>query len=970
MKKALFILFTVLLITAASVLVFLPYKKVSAPKLKTLPYSEEEYTLLLKQGDEGFEKMHLHGWRQAVTAYFTAYRMKQSEPLRDRLFMALALTAIREKYERIPAASCYDILDRLKMKEAGLNPKQQYLYPLLQHYRKAPFPDETNRRIVSPYKDYVNPAHFKIKESPLDLYLFLYLLQYYTFEPGQYDQRLYRLYHDLDIKELLEKYKDHPLMIYYDLQHSVARAKEIEARHPSFAEFFHYRANHIFRFRRNNLAGAFKYYKKAYKLIPDYTGAINGIANIYYFTVKNYERAVEYYEKTLLLEPGNPVALFGKGVSLHHMEQYAASNRVLEYMLENQDKYHGEAYYYKGYNYFMTDQPDLARAMLEKAKHLLPGSGEVHALSGQLYQKQEEPGAAEMDYLKALEDNNLPAALVLYNLGAMHLKIKNWLFFDYFDRSTAAFKRQLNTMKEEIENIDSLDVSQKIKQWMKHDRSKKYFDFNQQAGYLMRKMQQISQLNKKNRPKENLELIRNRPTNDGNNPLHMAAVSGDVDRLNRLLAEGVFIDVRNKKGHTPLYYAVMMGKTEAARTLVQRGADVNVRMPSGYTPLHEAAYGGHKEIVELLLKKGAEVYAADRIGQRPVHLIRDKYPELASVLSPLHRKVKGNYLEAAKSFLQKHNRPGLINIQDHNGQTPLYLAVKGQHLEMARRLLEQGADPNCRDHLGLTPFYYAKTAKDKEMQLLLATKGAKHSDADHLKLPLKKNQKALLWYAHRNVWVVRTANHALLFNFLPTQEYNRHQDDRSLFFGRDINSFPFRRLETVHCLSHNPIWHSNIQGLYYWGGSVPGMVFVTGWDAPTPAGYIKDRVKQMQTWPGHNFNVNNINIHTVKTAKGTAAFWLKTDNLTLFYASNHFLGKDESMTKWLEENYDPIKEWGLIDIAILPIHGSAAHPQTQNALQFLETVQPNQMFPLYAGTAEHYYNQFSKAAKNHQRFNY
>lgn len=991
MKKPLITVFSLFILTVAAVLVFLPIENKKIHKLNPLPYNEEKYTRLLKEGDNQFDKMHLHGWRKAIDAYYTAFRMKQTQPLRDRLFMTLALTAMREKDQHILQPATYEKLDTLNVEADSLSPKQQYLFRMLTHYRTAPFPDDRQVTIRAPYIDYVEPSHFDLKNSALDLYLYLYLLQYYTFESGRHDDRMFQIYRDLDIQGQMEKFKDHPLMIYLNFTIPRGNEERVEELYPEFAEYYLFRANAFFRNRR--LTNAFRYYRKAYKLIPDYTGALNGIANIYYFTVRNYERAIQFYQKTLLLDPENTVALFGKGVSLHHLEQYAASNKVLDFMLENQHRHHGEAYYYKAYNYFLTEEFGLARGLLEKAKELLPGKGEVFALSGQLYLKEKAPPRAELDFIKALADNDIPHSLVLHNLGMIHLRIKSWLFFDYFDQSIAAFNRQRGNMKQEIRNIDNLDIGSQIKQWMKQDRQKKFFDFDQQAQFLIRKMRQISAVNKRNRPTRSLELDDRMPQNHGNHPLHMAAVAGEVDTINRLLEEGVFIDIRNKIGYTPLYYAAMMGKTAAVKGLIRKGANVNITMPSGYTPLHEAAYAGHKEIVELLIGHGADLFARDKLNYTPVRTAGEKHAALAPLLAPLHRKVEANYIEATKSFLQKHTGPGipgLIDTRDHLGRTPLFLAAADGNLDMAKMLLQRGADPNITDKKGFSPFLMAKKNEDKEMQLLLSTNGAKFTPMDHMQGKSLEEKHAQIWFAHRNTWLIRTANHVLLFNHLPGAFQVGQRIGSHFSNGVDINSSILRGFNLVHCLTHMPQWYRSFSNLYTWSAGLTKNSVITAWGAPKPEGWLARRNTQMQTWPGQAFNIEGVDIRTVQVSGGNAAYWLKTDGLVVFYASHDFLDHEqkndptnknrtnknrtnnnrtgtgnETMENWFQRNYQPVKSWGPVDIVILPVPGNASHPQTQRIIAFLETVKPRVMFPLYEGTAEHYYARFAGEIKRH-----
>ena len=71
------------------------------------------------------------------------------------------------------------------------------------------------------------------------------------------------------------------------------------------------------------------------------------------------------------------------------------------------------------------------------------------------------------------------------------------------------------------------------------------------------------------------------------------------------------------------------------------------------------------------------------------------------------------------------------------------------------------------------------------------------------------------------------------------------------------------------------------------------------------------------------------------------------------------------MEPWFQRNYKPVKAWGPVDIVILPVPGFALHNQFQNLITFLQTLKPRAMFPLYAGTEEHYYSQFAQKIQKH-----
>lgn len=88
-----------------------------------------------------------------------------------------------------------------------------------------------------------------------------------------------------------------------------------------------------------------------------------------------------------------------------------------------------------------------------------------------------------------------------------------------------------------------------------------------------------------------------------------AAEAGDTVTIEKLLANKVDVDSRDKRGFTPLMYAAANDRTEAIAVLVQRGADVNARSDIGETAVICAIrYGrGKPETLKALINAGADI---------------------------------------------------------------------------------------------------------------------------------------------------------------------------------------------------------------------------------------------------------------------------------------------------------------------------------------------------------------------------
>lgn len=97
-------------------------------------------------------------------------------------------------------------------------------------------------------------------------------------------------------------------------------------------------------------------------------------------------------------------------------------------------------------------------------------------------------------------------------------------------------------------------------------------------------------------------------------PLMLAALRGDMDAADRLIAQGAEVNATNRAGGTALMTAAIQGHSEVVRLLISKRATVNAKNNKGWTALMYAAWNGHTDVVKTLLAKGAEVNAQNNEG--------------------------------------------------------------------------------------------------------------------------------------------------------------------------------------------------------------------------------------------------------------------------------------------------------------------------------------------------------------------
>jgi ankyrin repeat protein len=180
----------------------------------------------------------------------------------------------------------------------------------------------------------------------------------------------------------------------------------------------------------------------------------------------------------------------------------------------------------------------------------------------------------------------------------------------------------------------------------------------------------------------------------------LAAASGDVEAVKRLLAQGANFNFRDKHGETPLHRAAKFGGLETARLLITSGADVNAATMYGHTPLHDAAFWSHGTgVAELLVASGADIEARTGVGS-----------------TPLYEAVGWGNTQMVE-FLIKAGADE--NAGNWRGETALHAAVEHGKKEVAAVLISYGADIAARDKKGRTPLDLAKKKRHTGIVKLL-----------------------------------------------------------------------------------------------------------------------------------------------------------------------------------------------------------------------------------------------------------
>ncbi|MBM0065629.1 M48 family metallopeptidase [Alkalicoccobacillus gibsonii] len=100
-----------------------------------------------------------------------------------------------------------------------------------------------------------------------------------------------------------------------------------------------------------------------------------------------------------------------------------------------------------------------------------------------------------------------------------------------------------------------------------------------------------------------------------------AVSNGDLEEVNRLIAEDVDLDEQDYYGDTPLHQASYLGDLDIMEVLLEAGADPNVPDDYGTTPLIYTVYNRVYEPAALLLEYGADPEVEDDYGDSAFSLM-------------------------------------------------------------------------------------------------------------------------------------------------------------------------------------------------------------------------------------------------------------------------------------------------------------------------------------------------------------
>ena len=195
----------------------------------------------------------------------------------------------------------------------------------------------------------------------------------------------------------------------------------------------------------------------AYEGIPESPQVLILLASVY-FATEEYEKGLEFFDKTLTVSPEYRDALLGKAVCLASLKRYDESIAVLDRMVALGFWLLGESHYWLAWNKHELGRNADALAEIDQAKGRLPTNSEVFGLSGTVAFELREMERAEKDFMESLQ-YNASNTESLFGLGSLKAKTGKWTeSAGFYEKAAGAMDGSIAGVRAKITEIRASDL--------------------------------------------------------------------------------------------------------------------------------------------------------------------------------------------------------------------------------------------------------------------------------------------------------------------------------------------------------------------------------------------------------------------------------------------------------------------------------------------------------------------------------
>ncbi|MEP4379243.1 MAG: ankyrin repeat domain-containing protein [Alphaproteobacteria bacterium] len=193
--------------------------------------------------------------------------------------------------------------------------------------------------------------------------------------------------------------------------------------------------------------------------------------------------------------------------------------------------------------------------------------------------------------------------------------------------------------------------------------------------------------------------------------LFRAAADGDIDAIERLVANGAKLNARDGRKRTPLMVAAHMRQYDAARALIAAGANVDAFDADRYDVVTIAAVADDPQMLRVAIAGGANT-----------SLVTSIYDGTA-LIAAAHL----GHDEVVRTLIQFDAPLDHINNLDWTALIEAIVLGDGgkRHVATVRALVDAGADVDIADGRGVRPLSLARQREYTEIIEILEAAGAK-----------------------------------------------------------------------------------------------------------------------------------------------------------------------------------------------------------------------------------------------------
>lgn len=193
--------------------------------------------------------------------------------------------------------------------------------------------------------------------------------------------------------------------------------------------------------------------------------------------------------------------------------------------------------------------------------------------------------------------------------------------------------------------------------------------------------------------------------------LFKAAQTGNIAKINELIAGGSDVNSQDEIGNTPLMYAIAHNHEDAAIRLVEAGADCHIANKNKATALCLAVEMQFTKLAKLLIEKGADVNVsfddtscllkATTLNDTDLSTLLIKAGANVNAgnnvnLTPLMMAARHGNADVVKCLLAAGAKVNTVN--KSNNDTALIIAARNDKANVVDLLVKAGADMKIRNH--------------------------------------------------------------------------------------------------------------------------------------------------------------------------------------------------------------------------------------------------------------------------------